>query len=129
MRLLRLREDGEFSLVEHTTQIPPYAILSHTWDAAQGDVTFQDIVAGTAETKSGYGKLKFCREQAAKDNLQWFWVDTCCIDKRSSTERSETINSVFDWYHEAVKCYVYLSDVSIDTPVANDQSLQQILTT
>ena len=39
-------------------------------------------------------------------------MDTCCIDKSNSTELSEAINSIFRWYRDATKCYVYLPDVS-----------------
>ena len=62
--------------------------------------------------KAGYAKIKFCGEQAKHDNLQYFWADTCCIDKSDSVELQEAINSMFRWYQNAVKCYVYLADVS-----------------
>jgi hypothetical protein len=114
MRLLERKEDGELSLAEFVgDNIPRYAILSHTWGADNEECTFKDLVEGTGKTKAGYSKIKFCGEQAANDNLRYFWVDTCCIDKSSSSELSEAINSMFRWYHDAVKCYVYLSDVSI----------------
>ena len=67
---------------------------------------------GTGEGKPGYNKIRFCGEQARRDDLQYIWVDTCCIDKSSSAELTEAINSMFRWYREAAKCYVYLSDVS-----------------
>jgi hypothetical protein len=60
----------------------------------------------------GYRKIQFCSEQAKKDGLQYFWVDSCCIDKSSSAELSQDINSMFRWYKNAANCYVYLSDVS-----------------
>jgi hypothetical protein len=52
-------------------------------------------------------------------------VDTCCIDKKSSAELSEAINSMFRWYKNAAVCYAYLSDVRI-TGDKRD-SLPQIL--
>ena len=111
MRLLERHNDGEFSLVEHFGDAkPPYAILSHTWGAEE--VTFKDIIDGTGKSKVGYEKILFCGECARNDSLQYFWVDTCCIDKANSTELQEAINSMFSWYREATKCYVYLSDVS-----------------
>ena len=114
MRLLILEARGEFSLTEFSgNKIPPYAILSHTWGDDGEEVTFDDLRDNTGKNKAGYAKIKFCREQAAIDDLQYFWVDTCCIDKSSSAELTEAINSMFRWYHEAAKCYVYLSDVSI----------------
>ncbi|KAF2113268.1 heterokaryon incompatibility protein-domain-containing protein [Lophiotrema nucula] len=115
MRLLRLEGDCELSLVEVVSNIPRYAILSHTWGPDHEEVTFKDIKKGTGKSKAGYAKVRlrvhFCRKQAAKDNLRYFWVDTCCIDKSSSSELSEAINSMFRWYQNAERCYVYLPDV------------------
>ena len=118
MRLLEIKAHGKFSLTEFAgDNIPQYAILSHTWGADSEEVTFKDLdldlVDLTSKSKVGYDKIRFCGEQAASDGLQYFWVDTCCIDKSSSTELTEAINSMFRWYCEAAKCYVYLSDVSI----------------
>jgi len=114
MRLLRLEDGGEFSLVEYAgSHIPRYAILSHTWGADHEEITFRDLTDGTGKNKAGYRKLIFCGKQAANDGLQFFWVDTCCIDKSSSAELTEAINSMFRWYQGATKCYVYLSDVSV----------------
>jgi len=121
MRLLRLEDDGEFSLVEYFGKnIPQYAILSHTWGADDEEVTFRDLTEGMGKNKAGYRKLTFCGKQAVKDRLQFFWVDTCCIDKSSSAELSEAINSMFRWYHDAAKCYVYLSDVSVGNSTESD---------
>jgi hypothetical protein len=105
--------------------IPRYAILSHTWGEDHEEVTLKDLVDGIGETKAGYRKIRFCGKQAAKDGLQYFWVDTCCIDKSTSAELSEAINSMFRWYRDSAKCYVYLSDVSIDGFSRNDQSFQK----
>lgn len=114
MRLLSLESDGDFSLVEYVgNNIPRYAILSHTWGADREEVTFQDLIDGTGKGKAGYRKLVFCGKQAAKDGLQFFWVDTCCIDKRSSSELSEAINSMFEWYKKSRVCYAYLEDVHL----------------
>jgi hypothetical protein len=114
MRLLRIEADGGFSLVEYVGKsIPPYAILSHTWGEDHEEVTVRDIIEGSGRNKAGYAKLIFCGKQAAKNDLQFFWIDTCCIDKTSSAEFSEAINSMFRWYQDAARCYVFLSDVSI----------------
>ena len=75
---------------------------------------------GTGKSKAGYQKIRFCGEQAATDDLQYFWVDTYCIDKSSSAELLETINSIFRWYHDAGKCYVYLLNVLISDSIKND---------
>ncbi|KAG9236373.1 kinesin light chain 3 [Amylocarpus encephaloides] len=112
MRLLKLVGPGEFSLVQVPTHnLFHYAILSHTWIDGQ-EITYQELINGTGKNKSGYDKLKFCGEQAAKDRLLYFWVDTCCIDKSDRDEHSKAINSMFRWYRNAKKCYVYLADVS-----------------
>jgi Heterokaryon incompatibility protein (HET) len=111
MRLLTLDGDGGLAWVEFSQdKIPPYAILSHTWGTEE--VSFLDLLNGNGKTKAGYRKILFCGEQAARDNLHYFWVDTCCIDKRDNTELTKAINSMFRWYRNATKCYVYLSDVS-----------------
>ncbi|KAH6714009.1 hypothetical protein BKA61DRAFT_656555 [Leptodontidium sp. MPI-SDFR-AT-0119] len=111
MRLLRFNHDGDLSLTEFfESDIPKYAILSHRWGAEE--VTFADLMNITGKSKAGYNKIQFCGEQARRDKLHYFWVDTCCIDKSNSTELAEAINSMFRWYRDATKCYVYLPDVS-----------------
>ncbi|PVH96207.1 hypothetical protein DM02DRAFT_570024, partial [Periconia macrospinosa] len=113
MRLLVLNDSSEISLTgELLGEIPRYAILSHTWGPATEEVNFKDMTDGTGIKKPGYDKIRFCGEQAKRDGLHYFWVDTCCIDKSNSTELSEAINSMFRWYQAAAKCYVYLADVS-----------------
>ena len=80
MRLLELKGHGKFSLTEFLgDNIPPYAILSHTWGADGEEVTFKDLVDRTGKSKAGYTKIQFCGKQAACDGLQYFWMDTCCI--------------------------------------------------
>ncbi|KAF2688292.1 HET-domain-containing protein [Lentithecium fluviatile CBS 122367] len=113
MRLLRRSDTGEFSLTQFPDEaIPPYAILSHTWRADTEEVTFEDLTNGTGKDKPGYEKIRFCGEQAALDDLEYFWIDTCCINKANKAELSQAINSMFRWYGNATRCYVYLPDVS-----------------
>jgi hypothetical protein len=92
--------------------IPPYAILSHTW--GREEVTFADLPLGQRKTRAraGYRKVTFTCKQAIRDGLNYAWIDTCCIDKSSSAELSEAINSMFAWYKDSQRCYAYLSDVS-----------------
>jgi hypothetical protein len=124
MRLLNLNADGSVSLTTFLgNQIPSYAVLSHTWEADNNEVTFQDLMNDVGSSKAGYGKIQFCGEQAQKNGLQYFWVDSCCIDKSSSAELSEAINSMFRWYRNAARCYVYLSDVSTGTQSQPSQFL------
>jgi len=111
MRLLKYDDDGELGLVSFDGDfIPPYAILSHRWESEE--VLFKEMIDSTGKSKAGYRKIKFCGEQAKRDDLEYFWVDTCCIDKSDSTELTEAITSMFRWYQSASKCYVCLSDVS-----------------
>jgi hypothetical protein len=114
MRLLERKDDGEFSLTKDIVKdIPRYAILSHTWGDDDEEVTYKDFGEGLGKSKVGYQKIQFCGEQATRDGLRYFWVDTCCINKTDMVELQKSINSMFLWYKNAVKCYVYLSDVSI----------------
>lgn len=109
---------------------PPYAILSHTW--GEGEVTFQDVTLPHPDlgTKRGWLKIVGFRDAIiAKSNLlkspvQYVWVDTCCIDKTSSSELSEAINSMFRWYRESVICFALLEDVAL--PTKDDSSVRTV---
>ena len=95
--------------------VPPYAILSHTWGDAE--ILFHDLIKNAASELSesdGYEKIRSCCALAAAGGYEYVWIDTCCIDKTSSAELSEAINSMYRWYHEAQVCYAYLSDFCID---------------
>lgn len=127
MRLLQIKGDGDFELVDYRgdRHLPHYAILSHTWGQDCDEVTFDDIIRGTGTEKAGYRKITFCAKQAVSDGLQFFWVDTCCINKESSAELQEAINSMFRYYRNAAHCYVFLSDVSLDSLAAEDLAFQK----
>ncbi|KAK3658799.1 hypothetical protein LTR56_001670 [Elasticomyces elasticus] len=111
----------------HTTEMTlgeaplnaPYAILSHRWERWENEeVTFWDFQRGKESryTQSrGWSKIVRACQQAFKDGLRHLWVDTCCIDKRSATELNEAINSMFDYYRGAAVCYVYMTDVTMET--------------
>lgn len=112
MRLLHRSSHGDLTFTDNLhDSIPAYAILSHTWGKDEEEVTFRDMEDGSGRGKKGYEKIKFCGEQAARDGLQYFWVDTCCINQRDNVELTEAINSMFRWYQNAARCYVYLADV------------------
>ena len=96
-----------------------YAILSHRW-IDPTEVDFEELVDLARMDKAernevrgrlGYKKIFNTCQQAQKDGYEWVWVDTCCIDKRSSAELSEAINSMYRWYGNAKICYAYLHDV------------------
>lgn len=96
-------------------EIPQYAILSHTWVTGQ-EVTYQEMRSLSGQTptlssKGGWQKIDRTCRQAARHGLKYAWVDTCCIDKSSSAELSEAINSMFRWYKRATVCYVFLPDL------------------
>ncbi|RSM08778.1 hypothetical protein CEP52_004455 [Fusarium oligoseptatum] len=86
-----------------------YAILSHTWGGDDEEVTFQDMEdVNHRDTKIGWAKIKKTCDLAKNMGLDYAWVDTCCIDKTSSAELSEAINSMFSWYRDSKICFVYL---------------------
>jgi hypothetical protein len=118
--------------------VPPYAILSHTWEEEECTLQqIEDAKASNVTKRKGFTKIRLCCEQALKDELQWAWVDTqvhdtlqtqnetdrrrCCIDKTSTAELSEAINSMFRWYRKASICYVYLTDVKDVTQLASSR--------
>lgn len=94
----------------YDSNIPPYAILSHRWDAVE--VTFQDFKSAKSFHGTKFEKIRRCCSFAAGRGHDWVWIDTCCIDKTSSAELSEAINSMYRWYENAVECYAYLKDVN-----------------
>lgn len=113
MRLLNVQTFAFEEFVgEVGNGIPPYAILSHTWGPEE--VTFKDHTKKEREgiEKKGYDKIRGCCRLAESEGFQYVWIDTCCIDKSSSAELSEAINSMVQWYRDAALCYAYLSDVN-----------------
>jgi len=122
---MRLIDVHTLELKEFFSNIPPYAILSHTW--GNEEVTFQEYLLATSpqlhshshsqaqaqeiKRKAGFSKILGACSRAKQDRLQYLWCDTNCIDKRSSAELSEAINSMYAWYRDSVVCYAYLADV------------------
>ena len=124
MRLLAVSDDGHFIQERFAKDsIPPYAILSHRWSTREDDeVTFKEIAEGICDKeKPGYKKLQFCSARAKVDGLHYFWVDTCCINQPNHAELQKAIISMFRWYQNAAKCYVFLSDVSTAKRKASDE--------
>lgn len=110
---MRLLNAATYKFHEYVgVDVPEYAILSHTW--GEDEVTFHDMRAEappeTWKAKLGWQKIERCCVQALEDSIQFVWVDTCCIDKSSSAELQEAINSMFRWYEGSTECYAFIAD-------------------
>ena len=96
-----------------------YAILSHTWVGKEQSLQEVRAIiercreAGTnpRDDPALSPKIRECCILAEKNGYRWLWIDSCCIDKTSSSELSEAINSMYQWYKESEVCYAYLVDV------------------
>lgn len=114
----------------YDNQVPKYTILSHRWE--EEEVSYQDFRAhrrrklesiskrskGFHKTSKGFTKIEACCRMTVSHGYQYTWIDTCCINKDSSAELTEAINSMYRWYQQSQKCYAYLCDVfitSLDT--------------
>lgn len=93
-------------------QIPEYAILSHRWLLVDQEVSYSDYVAGRKRDAAGYVKILSLCQLAYRKGLAYCWIDTCCIDKSSSSELSEAVNSMYRYYQQARVCFAYLADIS-----------------
>ncbi|KAK4172371.1 hypothetical protein QBC36DRAFT_338043 [Triangularia setosa] len=96
-------------------EIPPYAILSHTWDVPSQEVTFVEMQDSreTISNKAGFTKISNFCHLANQRGYKYGWVDTCCIDKRNSADLSEAINSMYRYYYDSGECLVYISDTEL----------------
>lgn len=108
---MRLIDTSTLQFISNDTgdDVPPYAILSHTWSSRE--VLFRDFLEPEHHLITAFSKIEASCALARKDGFQYIWVDTCCIDKSSSAELSEAVNSMYTYYKNAEVCYVYLSDV------------------
>ncbi|KMQ42939.1 Heterokaryon incompatibility [Trichophyton rubrum] len=118
MRLLNTRSLRVEEFFDDSA-LPEYAILSHRWQ--DEEVSLQQLRDGQATAMRGYKKLVDSCSQARRDGFDYVWIDTCCIDKTSSAELSEALNSMYQWYQRANICYAYLFDVD-ETLVAEQSS-------
>lgn len=120
---MRLLNATTYELEDFSNKlIPEYAILSHTWD--HDEVTYQDLLYSTnRKERKGWAKIVESCRLALYETVEYVWVDTCCIDKSSSADLSEAINSMFGWYQNAYVCFAYLSDLkhghSIEKNIGN----------
>ena len=105
-----------------------YAILSHTWVGKEQTLQEVQVIIeqchrdGTNPRDFVHPKIRECCKIAEEYGYRWVWIDSCCIDKTSSSELSEAINSMFRWYKEAEVCFAYLADVPIDCDLGADDS-------
>ncbi|KAF9894633.1 hypothetical protein FE257_006521 [Aspergillus nanangensis] len=96
---------------------PRYAILSHTWGDPKEEITFHDMnLWATGQIPKGpkiigWQKINKSCGKALEYNCDYIWIDTCCIDKSSSAELQEAINSMFSYYKKSTVCLVHLVDV------------------
>ncbi|KAJ8455792.1 hypothetical protein ONZ51_g12337 [Trametes cubensis] len=127
----------------HTSSVS-YAILSHTWSRA-GEQTYQDVLQLQRDVQQFWAehiptetdsadfivlkhprlsaKVQRACAVAVEDGYEWLWIDACCIDKLNGPEQTESINSMFEWYHAAQLCYAYLEDVN-DSDILDAPSSQ-----
>ncbi|CZR59826.1 uncharacterized protein PAC_09720 [Phialocephala subalpina] len=99
-----------------------YAILSHTWE--DEEVTLQEMAhLDQARRKKGFSKIEWTCRLALERGIQYAWVDTCCIDKSSSAELTEAINSMFKWYKDSTVCFAFLSDLPPSDPMSKTKKL------
>ena len=110
---MRLIDIWTYEVLEFNPgRIPPYAILSHTW--GDDEYLFGDKNNPDRLESAGFKKIAGCCALAARQGYQYIWVDTCCIDKTSSAELTESINSMYRWYQDSEICYVYLADFVLE---------------
>ncbi|GAW26707.1 putative HET domain protein [Rosellinia necatrix] len=133
MRLINVETEKFEEFVVSSSDTLKYAILSHAWDS-DGEITFQDFKdhglhllnkKGHKKGHKGLTKIAMTCSLARKDDIPYVWVDTCCIDKTSSAELTEAINSMFNWYQDAQVCYVWLADLPAATEESIDSSLKR----
>ncbi|VUC30851.1 unnamed protein product [Clonostachys rosea] len=113
---MRLLNTKTLNLEFFQGEVPQYAVLSHRWE--EEEVTYEDIRTGRDVTHfKGYSKLRMSAQVARAAGYDYIWIDTCCIDKSSSAELSEAINSMFKWYKASAECIAYLSDIEGSTSI------------
>ncbi|KAJ9133684.1 hypothetical protein NKR23_g10545 [Pleurostoma richardsiae] len=131
MRFLRTDTDTLKLISFSGSSMPEYAILSHRWEGEKEEIKYRDLLKAqrrdpkqqylkNAKPKS-YAKIKNSCKVALRDNYKYIWIDSCCIDQSDTLELSESINSMFDWYHKSSMCYAYLGDIEEPFSLARSQ--------
>ncbi|ETN38886.1 uncharacterized protein HMPREF1541_06927 [Cyphellophora europaea CBS 101466] len=122
---MRLIDTRTLELADFGNHLPSaqYAILSHRW--GDNEVTYRQYMALDksllrAQTpraySSGLDKILWGCHMARRNNLRYFWIDTCCINKNNEddqTELSASVMSMWKWYHEAAICYIFLATITL----------------
>lgn len=124
---MRLIEAPTLELIDFAEGcIPPYACLSHRW--SNEEVSFQQWQNRTPEIEAhaGYIKVVQACEVAQGHGINYLWADTCCIDKTSSAELSEAINSMWTWYLNSTLCLAYLADIDGDQQRGSDGYVEKL---
>lgn len=111
-----------------------YAILSHRWNEdgrTKRELTFQDLQPSSFRDSlnnpvfaHSLSKIKGTCLKVQEHGIEYVWIDSCCIDRRSSVELNGSIASMFKWYELAEVCFAYLSDVTwsfMDFPKSKEQ--------
>jgi hypothetical protein len=119
--IMRLLRTDELSFKEFFDDlIPPYAILSHRW--GDDEISYQElqtVIRGAAYDRNEaslladerFAKIRSARTEASRQGYSYLWIDTCTINKESSAELSEAINSMYQRYAKSAVCFTYMSDV------------------
>ncbi|KAI0149475.1 heterokaryon incompatibility protein-domain-containing protein [Xylariaceae sp. FL1272] len=143
---MRLLHTKSYRLKEFLgPEFPEYAILSHTW--GEEEILYSDVVRDNVATsaiqnpgdapmilepsqpswsqKHGGPKVLRSAQLALEKGYDYIWIDTCCIDKSSSAELSEAINSMFKWYSSAKECFAYLVDYKLSSAGSSFEYLEK----
>lgn len=123
MRLFNIH-DWRLESFDHPTEIPPYIAISHTWD--RDEIVYNDLTdLDSATQRASFSKLRNAGRIASSLGADWIWIDTVCINKSSSAELTEAINSSFRWFRDSMACVVYLRDLTSE-PTANELDLNKL---
>lgn len=114
-------------------EVPDYAILSHRWlSPSSEECVFADSLNhplsdlnSPARKKAGFAKLEGACRLARGNGYEWIWIDSYCIDKSSSAELQESINSMWRYYEQANVCYVYLADVVMTQSILGQEPIEE----
>ncbi len=125
-------------------KVPPYAILSHVWCKDDDhEIIYQDMMAvrthkrrdvrgfealdltdDAGDVRASHSKIMGHLANAVRCKIEWVWIDSCCINKHNHSELSSAINSMFTWYQNAARCFVYLADVTKSVLPSRSQQIE-----